>query len=324
MNFKTIIWTIFFLSSNLLAAPTAKYPDIISLLNNELKPLKKDAVLFTVVPLPIPIFNNYISGKKSWKKYKLAKKMLHLYTSANAVISEQENPLVEGNYEKLNNHIKRVKNFLTKIQKDARRSIREDNLNPRLAEQIALDKKIETMDFLKLSLLLNRANKLIPPSLGNSQTGEVNFSEYNLIYRIRTIDLEDRHKSMLEKELDAEEILAQNRLHQSSLANKLQNQNAEQISIRSNQTLEFSGSTTLEGVDIEITDEHKNEEISVQKDNPRSLHENPRTERPSPNDTSSFIDDETHSESSQISEVSEKWKEKLARLKIELRNPRQT
>ncbi|MFK7825417.1 MAG: hypothetical protein AB8G05_14785 [Oligoflexales bacterium] len=193
------------LSGIAFSKPTEDYPNNLALLKHEKGIHYKRAWRRTVWPLPIPfVLNNVISGTNGWKKYNKANKMYRLYKSSQIIADTIENDKDQDNkkYQKAYN---RVHHALLKLQKESREAAASKNgIVERMESQKALDDKVRDMTTEDLALLLNDANKTIPPACGKPEAGHGNFNGHNLRFKIRTVSLYKENISMLEEEISLE------------------------------------------------------------------------------------------------------------------------
>lgn len=193
-------------NASLYAMPTEKYPTHLDLLKKEKKMLKKEAVYYSAMPLPIPVISNAISGSTAWNKYYKCNKM-YLYFKSARIIHESENNIINHKSSKLKKANHRLLKLIEKLKKESEeKKPAKTGLVGRSESQKQLDERIKKMTVSELAGLLYRADKSIPPSCGNPFAGTSEIKGYNLRYRLRTASLYNSGKSILEDEIEEEEL----------------------------------------------------------------------------------------------------------------------
>ena len=185
--------------------PTEKYPTHLDLLKKEKKMLKKEAIYYSAMPLPIPVVSNAISGSTAWNKYYKCNKM-YLYFKSARIIYESEHGINDYKSSKQKKAHQRLLKLIEKLKKESEeKKPAKTGLVGRSESQKQLDERIKSMTVSELASLLYRADKCIPPSCGNPFAGTPNIRGYNLRYRLRTASLYNSGQSILEDEIAEEE-----------------------------------------------------------------------------------------------------------------------
>ena len=200
--FFYVVFFSFFLSAyHTTAKPTEDIPNARTLYKQETDRLYKRAWIRTF--LPIPIISTVMQSPKKWKAYRSCKKIYGYFKSA-YVLHET----TDSTPKQIKKAKKRLKNLLETLQEETR--VKRELINPlekNIQAQSALNKRIYAMTIEELASLLNKADKVIPSSLGDPRFDFVRHDVGNFMFSLRTIDANDSTKSIFEKSVEREEEL---------------------------------------------------------------------------------------------------------------------
>lgn len=196
-----IITLLFSVSSYNYAKTTEDIPNARTLYKKELKKLHKSSWIKTF--FPIPIVSTIFNAPQSWKNYFNCKTMYRYFKSAH--IYQNKSLEKTRKYKKAK---KRLTRLLRKIQSEtkARMFIEENQAGERNERQQTLSDKILKLTVADLAELLNEADKIIPPVLGDPRFKFARYDVKNFIYCLHTINNEDQEDviSIFESSIERE------------------------------------------------------------------------------------------------------------------------
>jgi len=189
-----------FISPLLSAITTKEIPNARTLYKKEKKQLNKLALLGTF--LPIPVVSTIFQAPKLWSNYLECRKMYKIFKYS--FILENKKSFSEKDIIKAE---KRIKKLLDKIKEETIESTKKPSLfNQNLKNQQVLTNRILKMSTSDLSKLLNEADKIIPPLLGDPRFSYAKYDIKTLIYTLRVVQSFDTGlgQSIFEKSLQDE------------------------------------------------------------------------------------------------------------------------